>query len=326
MRVSENRTKKSLLAAAIASLFAGVTETALAQNASNLEEITVTGSRIRNTSGFETPTPVTSISSSELQDFEPGNTVSQQLSSLPQFFNNRTSQETSDGSRFSPAGNTYTFLNLRSLGGNRTLVLLDGYRLQPSDKQGTVNPDLLPNSLMRSVDVVTGGASAAYGADAVGGVVNFILDREFEGLKLDVGAGQHESGVGKQWRVGVAAGKSFFDGRLNVIGSFDNLEIDQINGDRNSIGNFRRWGWVRNPDWSPGAPAGVPQRLTFPDVVSTLSSPTGLILQPGTPLNNMQFTLDGTGIVPFVYGSVASPPNQQGGTSSTTGGPEAAAR
>jgi outer membrane receptor protein involved in Fe transport len=326
-RMSENRTRKSLLAAAIAGLVSGAAETALAQDAAptqNLEEITVTGSRIRNTSGFETPTPVTSITTSELKSFEPGNTVSQQLSSLPQFFNNRTSQQTTDGSRFSPSSNTYTFLNLRSLGGNRTLVLLDGHRLQPSDKAGTVNPDLLPNALMRSVDVVTGGASAAYGADAVGGVVNFILDREFEGLKLDVGAGQHEGGEGKQWQVGVAAGKSFFDGRLNVIGSFDNLEIDQIRGDRNSIDSFHRWGWVRNPDWSPGAPDGVPQRLTFPDVVSTLSTPTGLISAAGTPLHRMQFALDGTSIVPFVNGSVTSLPGQQGGTNSTTGGPEAA--
>ncbi|MDR0780104.1 MAG: TonB-dependent receptor [Pseudomonadales bacterium] len=326
-RMSENKTRKNLLAAAIAGLFSGAAEHALAQEAASaqgLEEITVTGSRIRNTSGFETPTPVTSITPSELKSFEPGNTVSQQLNALPQFFNNRTSQQSADGSRFSPAANTYTFLNLRSLGGNRTLVLLDGHRLQPSDKAGTVNPDLLPNALMRSVDVVTGGASAAYGADAVGGVVNFILDREFEGLKLEASTGQHEGGVGQQWQVGVAAGLSFMAGRLHVVGSFDNLQIDQIRGDRSSISSFRRWGWVRNPDWTPTAPLGVPQRLTFPDVVSTLSSPTGLITAPGTPLNRMQFSLDGSGIVPFVNGSVTSLPGQQGGTNSTTGGPEAA--
>jgi iron complex outermembrane receptor protein len=318
---------RKLLASAIAVVFAGSgVGAALAQEqeaGGSVEEISVTGTRIRSASGFETPTPVTSISSAELKNFEPGNTVSQQLSSLPQFFNNRTSQQTTDGSRFSPASNTYTFLNLRSLGGNRTLVLLDGHRLQPSDKQGTVNPDLLPTALMRNVDVVTGGASAAYGADAVGGVVNFILDREFEGLKFDIGAGQHESGVGKQWQVGVAGGKSFFNDRLNLIASFENLEIDQIPGDRNSVDNFRRIGWVRNPAWAPGAPLGTPQRLTLPDVVSTLSTPTGLISAPNTPLNRMQFTLNGTAIEPFIAGSVTSLPGQTGGTSSTAGGPEA---
>ena len=66
--------------------------------------------------------------------------------------------------RYGSAGGS--FLNMRNLGSQRTLVLLDGHRLQPSDKQGTVNPDLLPTALMRNVDVVTGGASAAYGADS----------------------------------------------------------------------------------------------------------------------------------------------------------------
>ncbi len=321
-------TPHKLLASAIAAILAaGSGGVALGQappQQNAIEEISVTGSRIRTTSGFESPTPITSISTSELKSFEPGNTVSQQLTSLPQFFNNRTSQQTTDGSRFSPASNSYTFLNLRSLGGNRTLVLLDGHRLQPSDKAGTVNPDLLPSALMRSVDVVTGGASAAYGADAVGGVVNFILNREFEGLKVDVGTGMHEGGEGKQWQVGVAGGMSFLDDRLNVIGSFDTLEIDQVRGDRNSIDNFHRIGWVRNPLWTPGAAIGIPQRLTLPDVVSTLSSPTGLITAAGTSLDRMQFSLDGTRVVPFVTGSVTSLPGQSGGTSSTSGGPEAA--
>lgn len=289
-----------------------------------IEEVTVTGSRIRSTSGFETSTPVTSVSLPEMKDFDPGNTVSSQLSSLPQFFNNRTSQQSSNGSRFSPAANAYTFLDLRNLGGNRTLVLLDGYRLPPSDKDGTVNVDLLPTALMRSVDVVTGGASAAYGADAVGGVVNFVLDRQFQGLSVDVGTGQEESGGGATHRLGIAAGHGFLDGRVNIIGSLESLEIDQIHGDRNSVDNFHRIGWVKNPAWSPGAPAGVPQRLTLPDVVSTLSSPTGLIRAPGTPLDYKQFTLDGTGIMPFVLGDVVSLPGEAGGTSSMSGGPEAA--
>lgn len=295
-----------------------------AQEATAPEEVVVTGSRIRATSGFETPTPVTALSVSELEDFAPGNTATEQLSSLPQFFGNRTSQQASDGTRFSPAANAYPFLNLRNLGSNRTLVLLDGHRLQPSDKDGTVNPDLLPTALMRSVEVVTGGASAAYGADAVGGVVNFILDREFEGLKIDVGAGQHESGVGDQWKLEIAGGRSFLDDRLNLIGSYENLEIDQIRGDRRSMDSFRRIGWVKNPEWSPGAPPGIPQRLTMRDVVSTHSSPTGLISAPGTPLDRMQFSLDGTEVVPFVLGEAPSLPGERGGTSSMSGGPEAA--
>src|SRR5690606_37675513 len=148
-----------------------------------LEEIRITGSRLRNTSGFVTPVPVTTMTTEELTGFEPGSTISQQLDALPQFFQTRTLQDTGipDPNR-SASG-----LNLRNLGLNRTLVLLNGNRIAPTDKESTVNVDMLPTSLLRSVEIVTGGASAAYGADAVGGVVNFILDREFEGLKFKLG-------------------------------------------------------------------------------------------------------------------------------------------
>lgn len=324
---SVNLSRKMLVSAIGAILAGGSGISAHAQQgaaATDIEEIAVTGSRIRATSGFETPSPVTSLSTDELSDFDPGNTVSQQLNALPQFFGNRTSQQTSNGARFGPAANGYTFLNLRNLGGNRTLVLLDGHRLQPSDKDGTVNTDLMPTALMRTVDVVTGGASAAYGADAVGGVVNFILDREFEGLQLDVGTGVHETGVGHQWQVGAAGGTSLMDDRLHVIGSVESREIKQIRGNRDSVENFRRTGWVKNPAWSPGAAPGTPQRLTLPNVVSTLSSPTGLITAPGTPLHRTQFSQDGRSIVPFRAGDVVSWPGEVGGTSSMSGGPEAA--
>src|SRR5690606_14526053 len=103
------------------------------------------------------------------------------------------------------------------LGRNRTLVLLDGSRVPPADKRGQVNVDNFPTALMRSVDVVTGGASAAYGADALGGVTNFIIDRQFEGLKVSVSTGLNEfNRDGKNWNFSVAGGRQFGD-RLHVI-------------------------------------------------------------------------------------------------------------
>jgi len=180
----EIRNRKNLLAAAIAAvIYGGATDSVLAQAAAadpELEEVSVTGSRIRNTSGFTTPVPVTSMSMSELSDFEPGSTVSQQLDALPQFFQTRTLADTGSPSN---SNRSASGLNLRNLGPNRTLVLLDGNRIAPTEKESTVNVDILPTALFRSVDIVTGGASAAYGADAVGGVVNFVLDREYAGKK-----------------------------------------------------------------------------------------------------------------------------------------------
>ncbi len=79
----------------------------------------------------------------------------------------------------------------------------------PGDKQGSVNVDNLPNALIRTVDVVTGGASAAYGADALGGVTNFVLDREFQGLKVEVGTGITEVGDGDRYNISIAGRKTW---------------------------------------------------------------------------------------------------------------------
>src|SRR5690606_16627398 len=141
-----------------------------------------------------------------------------------QFFGNGSSQR-GGGVLFDSAGGSY--LNMRNLGNNRTLVLFDGSRVVPADKRGSVNVDTLPTALMRTVDVVTGGASAAYGADALGGVTNFVLDREFEGLKAEVGTGVTEVGDGFRWNTSIAGGTRIGE-RTHVIGSLQAMHINQI--------------------------------------------------------------------------------------------------
>src|SRR5688572_30784235 len=148
-----------------------------------LEEIQITGSRIRNTTSMTTPTPVTAVTQAELVTLNPASTMAEQLDQLPQFFNTQTAQR-GGGTLVSTASGS--FLNLRGMGSQRTLVLLDGSRIIPADAGGATNIDNFPTALMSRVDVITGGASAAYGADALAGVVNFVLDREFEGLKTKV--------------------------------------------------------------------------------------------------------------------------------------------
>jgi outer membrane receptor protein involved in Fe transport len=257
------------------------------------------------------------MTTSELSDFDPGNTISQQLDALPQFFDTRTLQDTGSPSN---SNRSASGLNLRNLGPNRTLVLLDGSRFAPTEKQGTVNVDILPTALVRSVDIVTGGASAAYGADAVGGVVNFVLDREFEGLTVKVGTGMHErNNGGEQWQLEVAGGQSFLDGRLHLIGSAQQRLQDQIDGTA-TVDGFQRWGHVTCAQYQVDRTG--PRRCTLPNVVSTRSSPTGLIGAPGTPIDRKQFNLDGTEIVDFILGDVAAIPGTSGGTNSMSGGPE----
>ncbi|HWK54560.1 MAG TPA: TonB-dependent receptor [Hyphomicrobiales bacterium] len=296
----------------------------------NLEEIQVTGTRIRATDGMVMPTPVTTVTPAELQSFQPGSTVAEQLNSLPQFFGNGSSLR-GGPPLFGDGGGSY--LDMRNLGTNRTLVLFDGSRVVPADKRGTVNVDTLPTSLMRTVDVVTGGASAAYGADALGGVTNFVLDREFQGMKATLGTGITEQGDGFRWNAEMAGGTQIGD-KMNVIGSVSALHINQLTRDPEDLDGdwYQRWGYVTNPDWKPGAPIGTPQRLSVPNVCSNEHTPTGMIwarkgsasnsgLNPFA-LNGMTFTEDGRDVRDFIEGDYYVAPSASGATKSMSGGPE----
>jgi outer membrane receptor protein involved in Fe transport len=280
-----------------------------AQDDEGIEEITVTGSRIRQTDGMAAPTPVTVVTPEELNTFDPGGTVSEQLDALPQFFGTQTAQR-SVGSLASGVG---SFLNMRSLGTQRTLVLLDGARMAPGDKRGAVNVDTFPTALVRTVDVVTGGASAAYGADALGGVTNFIIDREFQGLKISTGTGIMENGEGFRANGSIAGGFQIGD-RLNIIGSLEARQIDQIDIEASDIDWHDRWGLVSNPDSSG------PRRLTKPNVVYTDRHVFGMIAGTRTELDGLVFNQAGTQAQAFRDGEFTS--RGRGTEGNTSGGPE----
>jgi len=300
--------KRSALALAVASAV-GASPVLLAQD---LEEITVTGTRLRVTDGMAEPTPVTSMTPLELMDFEPGGTVAEQLDALPQFFATGTAQR-GGATLFGDGGGSY--LDMRGLGRNRTLVLLDGSRVVPADKRGTVNVDNIPTALIRSVDVITGGASAAYGADALAGVTNFVLNREFQGLEVTASTGMNEFNQdGKNYSLEVAGGFEMGE-RWNFVGSMQGRHIDRIYRAADELDQdwFQRWGHINNPD-----PSG-PARITVPWVAPTNQTPSGVISARGSSLNGLQFTEDGQGLRPFILGDVTS----TGRGASTSGGPEA---
>jgi outer membrane receptor protein involved in Fe transport len=299
------------------------------------DEITVTGTRIQRTSGFTTPVPVTSVSLDELKALKPGTTMVDQLDQLPQFFQTQSAQR-GGGALFGTAGGSY--LDLRAMGPQRNLILLDGARVTPADRNGTVTIDNFPTALLRSVEVVTGGASAAYGADALAGVTNFILDRNFTGLDFSLDAGQTDVSDGDNYQVSVAGGIELGE-RWHFIGSFEDQHIDQIMRDPAELGDwFRRWGPVQNPAWTPGN-AAVPRYFILPDVHSTLHTPTGKIMRVNAAgavlpfsLNGYTFTNSGTAVRPFAPGDIVGcgalptcvASNPTGGTGSQSGGPEAA--
>ncbi len=239
-----------------------------------VEEVTVTGTRLA-TSGVNTPTPVTAVSGVDLQTMEPG-TVIDSLKQLPQFYNNLTTQQSAGGSVAAGGSN----VNLRGLSAQRTLALLDGRRIGPSNKFGTVDVAVLPEMLIQSVEAVTGGASAAYGADAVAGVVNFRLDNRFTGLKYSVQGGTTTYNDDNNYKAGVAYGTAIGQ-RGHIVASIETYHKDGTNSfqglqDRSDI--FKLNAQVTNPAYNAANPsAGGPNFLARPNVSPTYYTPGGVI-------------------------------------------------
>jgi outer membrane receptor protein involved in Fe transport len=267
---------------------------ALAQGAPALDEIQVTGSRIQR-DGMNTPTPVTMLDSSELQSMAP-TTLIDSLSQMPQFLNNSTP------ATHNVYGAASDLLNLRGIGANRTLVLLDGRRVVSSTRSGAVDIGILPQELVQRVEVVTGGASAAYGSDAVSGVVNFILDTDFTGVKGSVQGGVTDRGDNENGKVSLAMGTNVGEsGHLLVAGQY--YQADGIKG-YDGRNWFQHWGTIRNPD--PNGPA----RLTRKDMGVSVYTYGGLITSG--PLKGTQFD-DGGNPIPFNYGEMSNGGVQVGG-------------
>lgn len=170
-----------------------------------LQEVVVTGSIIPTTNGYQAPTPVTVAPVAVLQQSAPADLV-QGLKQLPQFLGSTGPQTVAFNQ--SVLGDV---LDLRGLGANRTLILMDGVRVPPTTYVNTVDVDILPQLLLQRVDIVTGGASATYGSDAVAGVVNFILDTHFTGIKGEALAGISTLGDDQSQRLGLAGGTRIGD-------------------------------------------------------------------------------------------------------------------
>jgi iron complex outermembrane receptor protein len=264
-------------------------------------EITVTGSRLRT--GFTAPTPVTAIGDAQIES-RALNTVAELNYEIPQLRINQNIGRSSE-----PVGQNVA--DLRALGSARTLLLLDGRRLAATSPFGGIDTNIFPVSLINGVEVVTGGASAAYGSDAVAGVINFSVDKHFQGLKLDASYGQSKYDDYKRPVLSGAVGKSFLDDRLHVT----------VAGDF-----FRNTGQTRvaSRPWGRGNPVlfnnlgYTPtngQTKNFIAYGATFSRMTfgGLITAPATsPLYGIQFGPNGT-TSRFNYGNQINTVFQLGG-------------
>lgn len=257
---------------------AGSTETEPAA----LEDIVVTGSRVIR-DGQDAPTPVTITSAQQLQ-VTPSN-IPDALNKLPQFAGSTTSVGAGNGAG-AGRSNIFTgnYLNLRNFGAIRTLVLQDGRRLGATAVNGQVDTNTIPQMLVERVEVVTGGASAVYGSDAVTGVVNFILDKKFNGLKFNVQQGISDRGDAPSWRVGVAGG---FD-----IGDRGHFEFSAEHYDNKGIpGQSERDFAADRPVYTGGGTATNPYVLT--DHATVSNAAFGGLVTSG-PFAGRQFVGSGT--------------------------------
>ena len=295
LRASKSQTTKACFKLSVLALATTLATQTLAQE---VEEIQITGSRIQR-AGMESPTPVTDLGLEELGNIDPGQ-LGESLSKLPQFFNNQRPSQVG----WNSAGAN---LNLRGAGSQRSLVLLDGRRVPAGNRWGIPNVSALPEAAIRSVQAVTGGASAAYGTDAVAGVINFILDTDYNGTKLKAQAGTSSRADGDNHELGLTHGRDVGDNG-HLLFSIDSFRQQAIRSQQalEDRSWYKQRARITNPD-----PNG-PTLITRDYVVSTAVSTGGVINAPNSALHRWAFSRDD--------GNVVAGPQSFSGVGSFQGG------
>ena len=235
--------------------------------------IVVTGSRIRRPE-LEATTPITTFSGEQVYD-QAGHNLGEALNELPAL--RSTYAQSNPGSGIGVAG--LNLLDLRGLGAQRTLVLVNGRRHVPSDLQVTasaVDINTIPTDLVERVDIVTGGNSAVYGSDAIAGVVNFILKDDFEGVTVRGGAGMPRYGAGANYFLSGVAGMNFADGRGNIAVSGEYTRQNRLYAS-DVPWRRQRDGFV-TVDFDPaGGSDGIPDTAFARDLRNSSISYTGIV-------------------------------------------------
>jgi iron complex outermembrane recepter protein len=285
-----NLQRKSALSASVAlALAVGVNDEALAQDEPVIEEVTVTGTRIVRRD-YSALTPILTVGGETLTE-RSNIGIESALNQLPQFNTAGTQSQLSPANTPFPQASAApgaATVDLRGIGLNRTLVLLDGRRVQPVNGLLVVDVNTIPSAAIERVEIITGGAAAVYGADAIAGVVNFILKRDFQGFDFSGQYGLTEEGDGAEASFNGLFGADLADGRGNVMLGADYSRREIIYGkDR----DWRAAGW-EDPGTTPGGIGGSnlsqynPGRGSYCTVINcgqpfTPNAPTVGALPPG---------------------------------------------
>ena len=286
------------------------------------DRVIVTGSRVA--SGADAPTPVTAVSTDQINAIALPN-VADALIQLPAL---KQSVSSAKGGQGLTIGSQ---LNLRNIGAFRTLVLVDGKRFVStapfsSGQSIAVNIDAIPQGLIQQVDTVTGGASAAYGSDAVAGVVNFILNKDFEGLKAEVTYGQTQRRDGIRYGSELNFGGKFDDGRGHVLASLGYDRDEGIQNDPYSYKAARDWQESALGRQTVAGQQQLVDGVTFPSfplngLVLGCRTATTALNYTNCPVFGTSFNDAGTATQAYNFGTRAAQPNGTGaGSTFAVGG------
>lgn len=279
-----------------------ITGTAAAQEEKNarLEQVVVTGSRISR-AGFDSPSPVTVIDAEQIGNLGLVNT-GDIMRTIPQNTPFFTEANVGIGN-FNVGAQLANLRGLNPFFGTRTLTLVNTRRVVPNTEGGAVDLTLIPSMLVARTEVVTGGASAAYGSDAIAGVVNVILDTELNKTKASIDYGETFQGDGGDLHASFATGTGFAGDRGNLIIGVEYQNLDAIGPCSRTRGWCQEaWAVGTNPAYAAGN--GAPNYVVAPDAKFPTSE-TGLF----TPFGGVQqqFNTDGTALLPYdpgKYGGV----------------------
>lgn len=278
-----------------------------------LEEVQVTGSRILQNADFVSPNPVTTFDAEDLERLGINN-ISDAIIQVPQNVSQFTPTNTG-GSAFYVGS---TLANLRGLNpffGTRTLALVDSRRFIPTTQGDAVDLNFVPSNLVQRIETVTGGASAAYGSGAISGVINVILDKRLQGVKVDADYGVTEDGDGGNTRIGLAGGTSFAEGRGHIVlgGEFQKMNAIQSCADargwcgqgRGLYTNTTGFFGGTSDTFTPNIP-GQPHYIVTQGLREQQLSRSGVIVtnpDAGPVTSTSQFNAAGTDILPFAVGA-----------------------
>ena len=275
------------------------------EDEARLGTVVITGSRLE-TAASDSPAAVAVFDATALTETTGSISIGDQLAELPQF----APSSTRAASVSPTGGNSNTGLNLldlRGIGASRTLVLVDGRR-HVSSSQDTAQPDIntIPGALLERVEVLTGGASSVYGADAISGVVNFILRDDFEGYQVSARTGQSDESDVRSTTVSFTGGRNFANDRANIAASFEYSTSDILRYADRDFAAVETTIQGQNPldtDVPGSPPDGIPDFITIEDLRRGNISNGGTVQ---TAAGFLQFNDQGS-LIPVDFGSAIFP-------------------